>query len=62
MMFKCELVDGNIIQERFFRHGESAEEIERDLQAFQWPGASKEAYWRIVPVGEEEPDFLENWC
>jgi len=48
MMFKCTLVKNGIVQERFFREGESAKEVKDGLELFQWPKGT----WRISAVSD----------
>lgn len=53
MMYLCELINGNIVRERFFRKGESAKAVKRRLEYFVWgPGE-----WRISDPDEAVTDF-----
>lgn len=51
-MFKCELIKTKknsslrIVQERFYRQGESYQEVLESLEMFEWP----EGTWRIEEV------------
>lgn len=36
-MYRCELIDDGVIVERFFRDGESAEDVRDTLEMFVWP-------------------------
>jgi hypothetical protein len=42
-LFKCELINGDVVEERLFREGGSPESVLDDLNMFQWPKGT----WRI---------------
>ena len=48
MLYKCVLVKGDLVKELFYREGESAEQIKKELESFQWP----KGRWLIVPTNE----------
>jgi len=43
-LFRCELIRDGIVIERFFREGESVQEITTGLEVFQWPESGE---WTI---------------
>lgn len=48
MLWLCELINGNIIRERFYRDGESPEQLKAELERFEFgPGI-----WRITNPDE----------
>jgi len=51
-LYKCELVSGGAIKERFFREGESSKIVQEQLDLFQF-GKGR---WRITPADDEEND------
>ena len=55
-MYKCELVNNEIIQERFFRDGESEEDVLEVLENFQWPDGE----WRITDIDDEQYTACNN--
>jgi hypothetical protein len=50
MLYRCELITDDVITERIFREGESAQAIREDLGMFQWPAGK----WRIEPAEQPE--------
>ena len=53
--YLCELINGNVVEERFFRNGNSVEEVREQIEMYQWPEGS----WHIRPAvdGLELNDF-----
>jgi len=54
-MYLCKLLEknGNYAQEIFYRDGESAEQIQEDLESYQWPMASPGSYWVITHLDDD---------
>jgi hypothetical protein len=52
MLYRCELINGDIVEERLFREGDSPEDVKEQLDIFQWP----EEAWRITPANEIDED------
>lgn len=50
MTFQCKLVCDGMVQEFFYRNGESAEDVLDVLMLFEWPRGK----WEITPVDEDE--------
>jgi hypothetical protein len=48
-MYKCELVNEGVVVERFFRDGESIDDVQAGLEMFRWPRGK----WTISEAGEE---------
>jgi hypothetical protein len=48
--FLCELIDGEVVRERFLREGEDETEVREQLEMFQWP----EGHWFIRPTNDDE--------
>lgn len=48
MMFLCELVNAknNVVHERFYKEGESAQAVKSMLELFHWKN-EKQSFWRI---------------
>ena len=55
-LYKCELVYGGAINERFFREGRSTKEVQEQLDLFQF-GKGR---WRITPADDEEDEEDEG--
>lgn len=49
-MYKCELIECGIVVERFFRKGESVQDVKDGLDMFQWPDGE----WVITESGTED--------
>ena len=48
MLYFCELVDGRVIEESFYREGDTAEEVRQLLENVQYGDGE----WRITEVKE----------
>lgn len=46
----CELIDGEVVKERFIREGKDETEVREQLEMFQWP----EGHWFIRPAISDE--------
>ena len=53
MIFLCELIDGRVVRERFYRTGKSAVAVRESLDVFQWPKGN----WQIT---EYETDIEDG--
>lgn len=49
-MYYCKLVHNGWVQEGFYRDGESASEVLKDLECFEWP----EGTWTVEDLEEGE--------
>lgn len=50
MLYLCELIEENVVKKRFYREGNSAHDVEEQLDFFEWPSGE----WRIVPAEQDE--------
>ena len=59
--YLCQLIDRKgFVSECFYRRGESAEEVLRDIEALSLPNVPRGATWRVETQEEREQRIQEE--